>query len=379
MGGVKVEEEVTMNQLDFNLNIEPELPKRRDFRIGCIGAGFIMRDCHLVAYREAGFNPVAIASRTYENAKAAAELRGIPKVHETWETLVRDPEIEILDIAFPPDRQLEVVREAVKHKHIKGILCQKPLALNMQEAREIVELCEAAGIKLAVNSNMRYDQSMRALKTILDKGLLGQPVLATIEMRAIPHWQDFLHKYDRIELMNMGIHHIDIFRYLFGDPDKITAVARRDPRTKFPHIDGITQYTFQYADELMASSLDDVWAWPGEGAEKDIYIKWRVEGLEGLAQGTIGWPSYPERTPSTLEFTTKQVPNEWFRPTWEQVWFPDAFQGTMAQLLRAVETNTEPEIGGRDNLKSLAAVEACYRSIAEGRTVWFAELNSVFE
>lgn len=49
----------------------------------------------------------------------------------------------------------------------------------------------------------------------------------------------------------MGIHHIDIMRYLFGDPEKVTALTRRDPRTPFGHIDGISQYTFQYANELI--------------------------------------------------------------------------------------------------------------------------------
>ncbi|MFC5703984.1 Gfo/Idh/MocA family protein [Cohnella faecalis] len=358
--------------VSLDYNIEPELPNRKDFRIGCIGSGFIMRDCHLVAYRDAGFNPYAISSRTPANAREVAEQRGISRVYDTWQELVADPQVEILDIAIPPDRQLEIVRAAVTQKHIKGILCQKPLAMNSKEARQIVTLCEEAGVKLAVNSNMRYDQSMRALKTILERGYLGEPVLATIEMRAIPHWQEFLRKYDQLEMLNMGIHHIDIFRYLFGDPERVTALARRDPHTTFPHLDGITQYTFQYANELMATSLDDVWAWPGEGTEKDIYIKWRVEGLDGMAQGTIGWPDYPNRTPSTLAFTTKHAPGEWIRPAWDAVWFPDAFQGTMAQLLRAVETDAEPEIGGRDNLRTMALVDACYRSLREQRTVEFA-------
>ncbi|MBD2871975.1 Gfo/Idh/MocA family protein [Paenibacillus arenilitoris] len=360
-----------MRAIDLNFPIDPLMPKRKDYRIGCIGSGFIMRDCHLVAYTDAGFRPYAITSRTPGNARAAAERHGIPLVYGTWEELIRDPQIEILDIAVPPDRQLEIVREAVKHAHVKGILCQKPLAMNRREACEIVELCEAAGIKIGVNSNMRYDQSIRALKAILDRGYLGEPVLATIEMRAIPHWQDFLHKYEHLEILNMGIHHIDAFRYLFGDPERVTAVARRDPRTAFKHIDGISQYTLHYASELMATSLDDVWAWPGDGTEKDIYIKWRVEGLEGMAQGTIGWPDYPARTPSTLAFTTRQSPGQWHRPAWDRVWFPDAFQGTMAQLLRAVEEDTEPEIGGRDNLLTMALVEACYKSIAERRTVEF--------
>ena len=360
---------------NFNYLIDPVMPMRRDFRIGCIGAGFIMKDCHLVAYRDAGFNPQAITSLSMEESKAIATRHQIPKVYEKWQELIEDPEIEIVDIAIPPDAQLGVIREIVgQNNHIRGVLCQKPLAMNYHEASQIVDLCDEAGIKLGVNSNMRYDQSIRALKSILDKGFLGEPVLATIEMRAIPHWQEFLKKYDRIEILNMGIHHIDTFLYLFGDPERITALTRQDPRTKFTHLDGISQYTFQYANGFMASSLDDVWAWPGEGSEKDIYIKWRVEGMDGMAQGTIGWPKYPDPTPSTMEFTSRQFPGRWIRPKWDKVWFPDAFQGTMAQLLVAVEDNTLPEINGRDNLKTMAIIDACYESIKEQRTIHLTNL-----
>ncbi|MTI60526.1 MAG: Gfo/Idh/MocA family oxidoreductase [Firmicutes bacterium] len=360
---------------DIDYHIEPELPDKMDYRIGVIGAGAIVRNCHLKAYIDIGFNPYAITSLSMEESKEVAGQYNIPNVYPDYKKLIDDKNIEILDIAIPPDKQFEVIEYAVSKLHIKGILCQKPLAMNLQEAKQIVKLCRDAGIKLGVNSNMRYDQSIRALKTVLSEGYLGKPVLATIDMRAIPHWQTFLEKYDRIEILNMGIHHVDTFRYLFGDPEKITAVTRHDPRTKFPHIDGISQYTFQYADELMATSLDDVWAWQGEEVEKDIYIKWRVEGLDGMAQGYIGW-CYDERTPSTMEFTCKQIPNQWIRPEWDMVWFPDAFRGTMAQLLRAVENDTEPEISGKDNLHTMAAIDACYLSIKEERTVDFSEIDT---
>jgi predicted dehydrogenase len=250
--------------------------------------------------------------------------------------------------------------------------------MNLQEAKEIVRLCEGAGVKLGVNSNMRYDPSIRALKALLDEGALGLPVLATIEMRAIPHWQKYLEKYDRIEILNMGIHHVDTFRYLFGDPEKITALTRRDPRTAFPHIDGISQYTFQYGNELMATSLDDVWAWAGEGTEQDFYIRWRVVGTDGLAEGFIYWFE-ADASPSRIRFTSRKAPQGWHAPELNRRWFPDAFKGTMAQLMRAVEDDTEPEIGGRDNLRTIAAVEACYRSIESGRTVRFSEMLGEIE
>jgi hypothetical protein len=59
-----------------------------------------------------------------------------------------------------------------------------------------------------------------------------------------------------------------------------------------------------------------------EGSESDIGIRWRIEGTDGLARGSIGWPSYPARTPSTLDFTTKQQPGYWLSPRWKEVWFP---------------------------------------------------------
>lgn len=349
-----------------------EPPGRKDWRIGCIGSGFIMADCHLVAYRNAGLNPVAIASRTPAHAKTVAERHAIPHVYNTWQALLHDEAIDILDIAYPPDQQLDIVREAVKRDHIKGILCQKPIAMTLEDAKEIANLADESGKKIAVNSNMRCDQSMRALKYLLDNNILGEPVLATIDMRAIPHWQPFLKEYDRLEIFSMGIHHVDSFRFLFGDPEEITCVCRPDPRTLFPHTDGITQVTFKYANDLLATSLDDVWAWPEEPCEKDIYIKWRVEGLDGMAKGTIGWPEYPARAPSTLQFTSKQYP-QWIAPTWDTVWFPDAFEGTMTSLLRAIEQDAEPEISARDNVRTIACVEACYRSIDEKRTVRFDE------
>lgn len=349
---------------NFEINYKPPVPSETTLGIGCIGSGFIMRDVQLVAYNNAGLNVVAIASRTPENARAAAEARGIETVYDTWQELLDDERVGILDVAYPPDQQLEIVREATKRKHIKGILAQKPLAMNYQEAKEMVDLCNDAGVILSVNQNMRYDQSMRALKSLLDQGVLGEPVFATIEMRAIPHWQPFLEDYDRLTLLNMSIHHLDIFRFLFGDPERVFASTTKDPRTSFEHEDGIALYILEYANGFRASAWDDVWTGPvREGAEGDLYIKWRVEGTEGMAHGTIGWPKYGDSdSQSTLQFSTKQEPNMWFNPTWPELWFPDAFIGPMAQLINALEGESEPELTGEDNMKTMALVDAAYRS-----------------
>jgi predicted dehydrogenase len=363
---------------DIPLDIHPALPQRRDVRIGCIGAGFIMADCHLVAYKAAGLNPVAIASRHFERAQSVAARHGIPTVHRTVDELLADPNVEVLDIAVPPDVQREIVREAARHAgHIRGILAQKPLGVDLVEAREIVRLCREAGITLAVNQNMRYDQSIRGCRSLLRSGRLGEPVFASIDMRAVPHWMPWQERLGWVTLRIMSIHHLDAFRFLFGDPERVFASIRPDPRTarKFAHEDGLALYILEYANGLRAASWDDVWAGPAlEGAGKDIGIRWRVEGTEGMARGTIGWPDYPTPTPSTLDYTTIHDAGAWHQPRWTEVWFPDAFLGTMAQLLCAIEERREPEISGADNLKTMALVEACYLSAREHRAVSPQEL-----
>src|SRR5437868_12371986 len=96
----------------MDLNIHPPLPQRKDFRIGILGSGFIINDCHLVAYRKAGLNPVAIASRKMENAARVAQRHGIARVHETYEQLLDDKDIEVLDIALPPNAQAGIIKAA---------------------------------------------------------------------------------------------------------------------------------------------------------------------------------------------------------------------------------------------------------------------------
>ena len=135
---------------------EPDAEVRtRKFAIGCVGAGMIMAECHLAAYKEAGFKVVAIASRTRANASKVAERWGIPRVHDTPEELIEDPGVEILDLAFPPDQQPGLIRHALKQPHVKGILAQKPLALSLEEAVKLRDEAAAAGKVLSVNQNMR--------------------------------------------------------------------------------------------------------------------------------------------------------------------------------------------------------------------------------
>ena len=354
------------------MKFTPDAPIRvNTHRIGCIGAGMIMAECHLAAYAQAGFPVIAIASRTRANAETVAARWSIPTVHDTPEQVIENPAVEILDLAYPPDLQPALIRHALTQPHIKAILAQKPLALSLDEAISLRDEAAAAGKILSVNQNMRYDQSMRVLKQLIDSGVLGEIVFAQIDMHAVPHWQPFLQGYDRLTLANMSVHHLDVLRFLLGEPDSITTQTRTDPRTTFPHKDGITVSTLTFASGAMAVSLEDVWSGPRQpGYDDDQHITWRVDGLNGVAKGSIGWPN---GAPSTLTYATTAAPG-WITPTWDTMWFPGAFAGVMEQLQYAVDTGLAPALSVADNVHTMALIEAGYRSIAEKRTVRLSEI-----
>lgn len=356
----------------IGLPVETQLPTNREVGIGCVGSGFIMADCHLVAYRKHGLNPLAICSRTRSKAEQVASRHGIANVTDSVEEIVASTGIEVLDVAVPPDCQADIIRQAVTTKgDLKGILAQKPLGRDYTEAAELARICNDAGIVLAVNQNMRWDQSVSACKALLDANALGTPVMATIDMRAIPHWMPWQARQGWVTLRIMSIHHLDTFRYWLGTPDRIYCSTRPDPRTakSFAHTDGIALYILEYESGVRASAWDDVWTGPAqEGAAADIGINWRVEGERGMAKGTIGWPEYPQRTASTIDYTTTDS-IVWHRPRWTDVWFPDAFIGPMADLLCSLENNRRPMCCAEDNLETMALVDAAYLSAAEHRAV----------
>lgn len=359
-----------MTKLD--LKPDPDI-RSRAFKIGCIGAGMIMAECHLAAYAEAGFDVVAIASRTKSRAEDVAKRWSIPKVHNTPDDLIADPDVEIVDIAYPPDQQPALIRAALKSPNVKAVLAQKPLALTLAEAIALRDEAAAAGKILSVNQNMRFDQSMQVLRQLLDQGALGDPVFAQITMNAIPHWQGFLEDYDRLTLANMSVHHLDALRFLFGDPDEVTSVTRQDPRTSFDHSDGIVATTLRFPSGVLALSVEDVWAGPrAEGFEDDQVITWRVEGRKGIAKGTIGWPT---GAPSTLSYASaSHSGGKWVTPEWGTMWFPHAFIGVMEQLQYALATGTAPVLNVADNVRTMALVEAAYTSIAHRKTVRLSDV-----
>lgn len=330
--------------------------------VGIVGAGWIVRECHLPAYAAAGAEVVGVTSRDAARREDLAAAHGI-RAFPSWEAMVDDPAVEVVDVAYPPHVQPELIGAIVdRGAGVRGILAQKPLAPSLAEAEATVRACEERGVVLAVNQNMRWDHSIRALKLLLEAGRLGEPVMAQITMHARVGWMPYADGYPRKGMLIMSVHHLDAFRFLFGDPAEVVASVRGAPGEP-AGADESAAYTLRYPDGLLAVGIDNTYTALDQG------IEWRVDGTEGTASGTLGWPDHPWGSPSTLRHVGAEHPERVLEPRWTGRWFPDAFAATLAELLAAVVAGESPSISGRDNLGTMALLEAAYRSAQSGRVI----------
>jgi len=346
----------------IDLEYRPKLPVHRDrFGIGIVGAGGIIQNCHIPAYKMAGFRIVGMSSRKIFKKNLAQEC-SIPFFCQDYQDLILRDDVDVVDISVPPHLQADIAIYAAQQG--KHLLCQKPLATTFKDAKRIVEAAEKKGVKLAVNQNGRWDPAIQASKKLIQGGYIGEPVLASMELRVRMPWQEYYleyrNEYSKMMILSMSLHHIDQYRYLFGDPIQVWASSAKYPNQPYPG-DTIALYSLEYPDHFIATSLDNGFTWTS-----DYGINYRFEGTEGVVKGKIGWP---DQMPSTVSFYSNKLGPVWYNPEYKEKWFPHAFMSTMGDLMSAIENDTQPELNGKDNLRTLQVVFAAYKSIEEKRMV----------
>ncbi|MFL5758590.1 MAG: Gfo/Idh/MocA family protein [Thermomicrobiales bacterium] len=348
------------------------LPPKSDYGIGLVGCGGIVNYAHLPAYKANGLRVVTCYDRNPEAAEKTAQSHGIERVARSLDELLAEDEVDIIDLAVTPWDQPAIACSAIAAG--KHLLCQKPLADDYQAAVSLVTAAREAGIKLAVNQQMRWDAGIRVSRQLIEQGALGQPNDARIQVSVRTPWHmwPWIAQSPRIEVMYHSIHYLDSIRYLFGDPERLTAFHSRFPDQ--PEVGETKTLTvLEYADGLQV--LVDV---NHHNWSDDAYAIFRFLGTGGIARGTIGLLyDYPSGRVDTLEYQANTEPHEWHAASLSTWWIPDAFIGPMASLMAAIQTGGEPLTSGKDNLGTLRCLFAAYRSAAEGRTVELAEFDKV--
>jgi predicted dehydrogenase len=347
----------------------PKIGKKTDYGIGCVGCGGIVQYAHLPIYKKHGLRVVAAYDINRATAEKVAADFNIPKIHETLEELLADPAVEIVDIAVPPWEQHKVVEKvAAAGKHM---LCQKPLSDNFGYAQKIVEMARAAGVKQAINHQMRWDAGIAASKQMIEMGMIGTPTDGQIQVTCETPWHmwPWLASAPRLEVMYHSIHYLDSMRFLFGNPDWVTSRHARYAEQGSVKGETKTITILDYASGLQAMVAVNHYNIHGETA-----ATFRFLGTQGAIEGTIGLMyNYPAGRPDTLVYRQKGA--EPVELMLDEMWIPDAFIGPMAGLMHAIESDSTPPTDTADNLNTLRVIEAAYRSASENRSVRPSEIE----
>ncbi len=334
--------------------------------IVCLGAGGIVKTAHLPAYRIAGFSVVSIFDLVPEKARALADAFHIPRVCSTLsEAIASAPPGAVFDLAVPAPAILASLQVLPRGA---AVLIQKPLGETIAEAREIVALCAERQLTAAVNFQLRYAPNILAARSLITQGAIGELHDLEVRVTVFTPWQlwTFLERAPRVEILYHSIHYVDLIRSFFGEPQGVQAKTTRHPAT--PNLAATrTQLMLDYGDVRRAGIATNHGHDFGR-AHQESYVKW--EGTRGAIKAGLGvLLNYPAGEPDTLEYCSRDAsgPPAWVSVPLEGAWFPHAFIGPMADVMRFANGEiAELPTRVADAFNTMAVVEAAYQSSASG-------------
>ena len=339
-------------------------PKPKTARpIIMIGAGGIVHDAHLPAYRKAGFPVAALVDVSQEKAEALAKKFAIPFASTSIAEAIRHaPADAIFDVAVPAKIIPSILPQLPDGA---AVLLQKPMGETLEEAIEILHLCRSKGLVAAVNFQLRWAPNMLAARAIHASGALGRLHDMEVSLSVHMPWElwSFLSTAPRLEILYHSIHYVDLVRSWFGNPLGIYAKTVKSPRT--PDLAATKSViTFDYGNErrvfIAANHSHDL-----NAKMQRSFVQW--EGMEGAMRAQMGVNlDYPTGRPDNLEYILRGDA-AWSEAPVTGNWFPDAFMGSMGSLQSFVqgESTTLPT-SVEDAIDTMRVVEAAYLSSEQG-------------
>jgi predicted dehydrogenase len=358
---MEVEREATIAPPD--LSYLPPSPRSYRPKIGLIGCGGITEH-HLKAYRSAGFDVAMLCDLDRNRAEEKRELfYPDAAVRTDFHDLLRDDAIEVVDLATHPDVRPALVEAALLAG--KHVLSQKPFVLDLDEGKRLVDLAGERGLKLAVNQNGRFAPHFRYMHLAAQTGLLGELCAVDVSVYWDHGWTAST-PFDAVQhliLYDFAIHWFDFVQGLFGPSraERVFATSARSPIQK-----GKQPMLAQAAIEYATGQATLVFA--GDR------LHGRLDRTSVLGTKATIHSQGPDLQKQQVSYHTEKGRA---LPRLEGAWFPDGFQGTMGELLCAIEEGREPCVSAAANLASLELCFAACRSSLDGAAKVPGEVRSL--
>ncbi|MBO6777947.1 MAG: Gfo/Idh/MocA family oxidoreductase [Marinibacterium sp.] len=332
---------------------KPSVPRP----IVVFGAGSIVRDAHLPAWRAGGYEVVGLHGPDHAKAEVLADTFGT-RALSLQEALT--VEGAVFDLATPPAAHAGILAQLPERA---PALVQKPLGPDLDSATEIVQICRDRKLMAAMNFQLRFAPMSVALKDAIDRGLLGDVV--DIEMHGVMatpwgFWE-FLNGLPRIEITMHSIHYLDLIRHLWGDPVGVHAKTLGHPSHKVAQTRTAAMLDYG-ADRRCVLSVNHDWDF---GSEHQA-CEFRIAGTKGAAYMTMGVNlDYPHGEADVLEINAG---DGWEKIPLRGSWFVESFTARMHNLQRAAAGEEALIASVEDGWRTMALVEAAYASSAAPMT-----------
>jgi len=322
-----------------------------------IGAGGIVHDSHMPAYRKAGFPVAALIDPDQEKASVLAAKFAVPRTFASIrEALPQLPAEVIFDVAVPASAILKVLPQLPDGA---AVLIQKPMGETLAEAVAIERLCREKGLIAAVNFQLRWAPVMQEARKYALAGLLGDVHEMEVHVSVFMPWDlwSFLATCPRLEILYHSIHYVDLVRAWFGNPKKVLAKTLRNPLT--PALAATRSVIVLEYDDWKRVSISANHAHLYTETQRS-QVTW--EGTEGALEAIMGVNlDYPKGKPDRLRYARRG--GQWETVPTEGNWFPDAFMGSMGSLQAFVSgATTELPTRVSDAVDTMRTVEAAYIS-----------------
>jgi predicted dehydrogenase len=286
--------------------------------------------------------------------------------------------VDFVDIATAPHIHRGQVEAVAAHG--RHILCQKPFAPTLEDARAMLTACDRADVLFSINENWRWRRWYRDVKRLLEDGAVGRPRYIRIARHsdaAFPRPDGSLHPafknqaymshMDKLILFEFGVHLIDVLRFLLGE---VTSVyARMDNVSPLHRGEDRALVTLEVGG---ATGLIDIsWATVSQGTTSTGL---QVERL--TLEGDAGTVELIPGQPDVLRVTTAR--ETWQRPACDLTpdeAYQDSYTAAQRHFVECLREGRSPETVANDNYKTLAATMAAYESAAMNQVVYLEDAN----
>ena len=325
--------------------------------VACTGAGYFSAFHYEAWSRIEGVSVVGSMAKE----RLSPECKGLPAFTDI-DAMLSQTHPDILDIITPPSTHHSFIEKALAHQ-VKTIICQKPFCNTLTEAQQIVGACERAGTTLVIHENFRFQPWYRCIKTAIDKGLVGDLHQITFRLRtgdgqgpnAYMERQPYFQQMPRLLIHETGIHYVDTFRYLMGEPVAVYA----DLRKMNPVIAGEDAGYFIFDFKAGKRALFDGNRCLDHSAEnhRTTLGECLVEGSKGTLS-LKGDGSVHFREFSTTKSCTILAGQNWAG------FAGDCVFNLQTHVVNGLRENTAIENTGKEYLKNLTVESAIYQSSA---------------